>query len=65
MRSFCSSSISDCCCCLELGDLLVEPLELGLGEVLALERDAREVLLARRERLAGLRVELDDLLLEL
>ena len=50
---------------LELGDLLVERLQLALGELLALERGAREVLLAGRERLAGLRVELDDLLLEL
>ena len=50
---------------LELGDLLVERLQLGLGDVLALERDAREVLVAGRQRLAGLRVELDDGLLEL
>ena len=50
---------------LELGDLLVERLQLGLGHVLALERDAREVLVAGRKRLTGLRVELDDGLLEL
>ena len=33
---------------LELGDLLVERLQLGLGELLALERGAGEVLAARR-----------------
>ena len=50
---------------LELGDLLVERLQLALCELLALERGARKILLARRQRLARLRVELDDLLLEL
>ena len=50
---------------LELLDLLIERLELGLGEVLALERRAREVLAALRERLPRLGVELHDLLLEL
>ena len=65
VRSCCSFWISDCLLLLELGDLLVERLQLALGELLALERGAREVLLAGRERLARLRVELDDLLLEL
>ena len=50
---------------LQLGDLLVERLQLGLRELLALERHARELLVALRERLTGLRVELDDGLLEL
>jgi len=50
---------------LELGDLLVEPLQLGLGHVLALERGPRELLVPGRERLARLGVELDDRLLEL
>ena len=58
-------SISDCCWRLELLHLLVERLQLALRELLALERDAREILAILRERLAGLRVELDDLLLEL
>jgi hypothetical protein len=49
---------------LELGHLLVERLELALGERLALERRPGEVLLALRHRLARLGVELDDLLLE-
>src|SRR4029079_10888971 len=50
---------------LQLGDLLVERLQLGLGELLALERGAGEILTPLRERLARLRVELDHLLLEL
>ena len=50
---------------LQLGDLLVEPLQLGLRELLALERGACEVLAALRQGLAGLRVELHHLLLEL
>ena len=50
---------------LELGDLLVERLQLGLRERLALERGAGERLVAGRQRLARLRVELDHLLLEL
>ena len=50
---------------LELLHLRVEPLQLGLGELLALQRDAREVLAVLRQRLAGLGVQLDDLLLEL
>ena len=37
----------------------------GLEPVLALQRDAGQLLVALSERLAGLRVELDDLLLEL
>ncbi len=49
---------------LEFGDLGVERLQLGLHDVLALQRLAGEVLLAAGERLAGLGVELDDLLLE-
>ena len=49
---------------LEFGDLRVEPLQLGLRDVLALERRAREILVAGAQRLAGLRVELDDLLLQ-
>jgi hypothetical protein len=36
---------------LELGDLLVERLQLGLRELLALERGAGEVLAVLRERL--------------
>ena len=50
---------------LELRDLLVERLQLGLRERLALERHAGEVLAALGQRLARLGVELDDLLLEL
>ena len=38
---------------LELRDLLVERLQLGLGELLALERDAREVLAALRRAPGG------------
>ena len=45
--------------------LAVEILELRLRGRLALERGAGEVLAAGRERLAGLRVELDEALLEL
>ena len=48
----------------QFGDLRVEPLQLGLGDVLAFKRGAREVFLAGGHRLAGLRVELDDLLLQ-
>ena len=47
---------------LELGDLLVERLQLGLRDVLTLERRPGEVLLTSGNRLTGLRVELDDLL---
>src|SRR5205085_11528723 len=50
---------------LELGDLRVEALQLVLHGALALERGARELLVAGGQRLARLRVELDDLLLEL
>ena len=50
---------------LELRDLRVERLQLGLDDVLALQRRPGEVLVAGGERLARLRVELDDLLLEL
>ena len=50
---------------LELLHLRVERLQLALGELLALQRDAREILAILRERLARLRVQLDDLLLEL
>ena len=49
----------------EPGDLLVEPLELGLHGALALERRAREVLAALAERLPSLRLELHEALLEL
>ncbi len=45
-------------------DLGVEPLQLGLGDVLALQRGPREILLAGGQRLSGLRVELDHALLE-
>ena len=45
-RSFASESIELLLLGLELGDLLVERLQLGLGDVLALERGAREVLVA-------------------
>ena len=38
---------------LELGDLLIERLQLGLRDVLALERDARELLVARRRAPGG------------
>ena len=48
----------------EFGDLRVEPLQLGLGDVLAFQRRAREVLLAGGQRLPRLRVELDDALLQ-
>ena len=50
---------------LELRDLLVERLKLVLRERLPLEGGAGEILLALRERLPGLRVELDDRLLQL
>src|SRR4051794_21889671 len=50
---------------LELGDLRVERVHLGLRDVLALERHPRQILATLRERLARLRVELDDALLEL
>ena len=49
---------------LELLDLAVEPLELLLDGGLALQRLAGEVLASLRNRLARLRVELDDVLLE-
>src|SRR5579859_7744006 len=49
---------------LELGDLAVQRPKLGLGDVLALERGAGEVLASLGERLPSLRVELDDLVLE-
>ena len=45
--------------------LLVEPLELLLDGRLPLERLSRQVLPAGRDRLARLRLELDDALLEL
>ena len=48
----------------EFCDLRVERLELGLGDVLAFERRPREILVAGGERLARLRVELDDALLQ-
>ncbi len=48
---------------LELRDLGVERLQLGLGDVLALERHPRQIFVAGGERLPRLRVELDDLLL--
>ena len=50
---------------LELLHLRVEPLQLALRELLALQRHAREILAVLGERLTRLRVELDDLLLEL
>ena len=50
---------------LQLRHLRVEILELLLEPRLSLERLTREVLAARAERLACLRVELDDVLLEL
>ena len=66
---FACSCFSDCdellLLLLELRDLLVEILELALDERLALERLAREVLAAGGERFAGLRLELDEALLEL
>ena len=65
VRSFCSLSMSCCCWASSSVDLRVEALELVLGQGLALQRRAGEVLLAGGERLAGLGVELDDLLLEL
>ena len=49
---------------LEFGDLRVEPLELGLGDVLAFQGGAGEVFVAAGQRLAGLRVELHDALLQ-
>jgi hypothetical protein len=56
---------SFCCWALELGHLLVEGLQLGLRDVLALQRDARELLVALARGLTRLRVELDHGLLEL
>ena len=49
----------------ELLDLPVEILELLLRERLPLERGAREILATGRDRVAGLRVELDEALLQL
>ena len=49
---------------LQFAHLRVERLQLGLDDVLALQSLAGEILLAAGERLAGLGVELDDLLLE-
>ena len=60
-----SEATSFSCCCSSPRDLLVEILELALDERLALERLAREVLAAGGERFAGLRLELDEALLEL
>ena len=77
MTSFCerkdSIRASSCCCAadellllvLELLHLRVELLQLRLGDRLALERLAGEVLAVRRDRLARLGLELDDVLLEL
>ena len=48
----------------QFGDLGVERLQLGLGDVLAFERRAGEILLPGGHCLAGLRVELDDTLLQ-
>ncbi len=48
----------------EFGHLGVERLQLGLGDVLAFESRPRKILLAGGNRLTGLCVELDDLLLE-
>ena len=64
-RSFASLSTSVLLLRLELLHLRVQPLQLALGELLALQRDAREILAVLRKRLTGLRVQLDDLLLEL
>ena len=64
-RSFFSFSVSCLLLGLELLHLLVQRLELGLGDRLALERGAGKILATLRERLARLGVELDDLLLEL
>ncbi len=49
----------------ELLDLPVEILELLLRERLPLERGAREILPTGRDRVAGLRVQLDQALLQL
>src|SRR5581483_4627334 len=59
------------CGVLRLEDFLLRaerldlPLQLLLRDRLALERLPREVLAVRRDRLTGLRLELDDVLLEL
>ena len=63
-RSFCSESVSFCCWSSSSRHLRVERLELGLRDVLAFERRPREFFLARGHRLARLRVELHELLLE-
>ena len=65
VRSFCSECGHLLLLLLELPDLRVERLKLGLGDVLALERGAGKLLVAGGQRLAGLRVELQHLLLEL
>ena len=64
-RSFFSFSVS--ASCWPSSSLICgsSALQLGLDELLALERHAGQVLVAGGERLAGLGVELDDLLLEL
>ena len=64
-RSFCLFVDERLLLGLEFLDLAVERLQFGLGELLALERDAREILAILRQRLPRLRVQLDDLLLEL
>ena len=64
-RSFASLSTSFCCWASSSCDLGVQALQLTLRELLALERNAREVLAVLGKRLTRLRVELDDLLLEL
>ena len=75
--SFCernaSMRVSSCCCAVDELVLLVgEPLhlrvhalELLLRDRLALERLLGEVVAVRRDRLPSLRLELDDVLLEL
>ena len=60
--SFCSLSISCACWRSKLGDLLIERAELGHDRLLALQRRAREVLVAGDERLTRLAVKLGGLL---
>ena len=61
VRSFCFGLGQLLLLGLELLDLLVQRLQVGLHDVLALERRAREILAVGGERLTRLRIELHDL----
>ena len=63
-RSFCSESVSFCCWSSSSLTCVSSDWQLRLRDVLAFERHPREVFLVRRHRLARLRVELHELLLQ-